>query len=112
MQDDVLRPADIASENRGVTDGMTRYVLDFQEIDLTQIATVGGKGANLGELARIEGVHVPPGFCVTTDAFRRAIAEAPAIDERLDRLARLQPEDRDGINALSTEIRGVIEGTA
>ncbi len=46
------------------------YVLGFQEIDQTQVAVVGGKSANLGELARIEGLRVPAGFCVTTDAFR------------------------------------------
>ena len=53
------------------------YVLDFQEIDQTQVAAVGGKGAHLGELSRIEGVRVPAGFCVTTDAFVRIMAEAP-----------------------------------
>src|ERR1035441_1176633 len=55
---------------------MGSYVLGFQEIDQTQIAIVGGKGAHLGELSRIEGVRVPAGFCVTTDAFRRIMAEA------------------------------------
>ena len=45
------------------------YVLGFQEIDQTQVAVVGGKGAHLGELSRIEGIRVPAGFCVTTDAF-------------------------------------------
>src|SRR5436305_207067 len=49
-----------------------RYVLGFQEIDQTQVAVVGGKGAHLGELSRIEGLRVPAGFCVTTDAFRQA----------------------------------------
>ena len=48
-----------------------RYVLGLDEIDQTQSPLVGGKGANLGELSRIEGVRVPAGFCVTTDAFRR-----------------------------------------
>ena len=43
-----------------------RYVLDLDEIDKTQVALVGGKGANLGELSRIEGIRVPAGFCVTT----------------------------------------------
>ncbi|MDQ3835176.1 MAG: hypothetical protein M3315_16475, partial [Actinomycetota bacterium] len=47
------------------------YVLGFQEIDQTQVAVVGGKGAHLGELSRIEGIRVPAGFCVTTDAFQR-----------------------------------------
>ena len=54
---------------------MTRYVLDFEEIDQTQVALVGGKGAHLGELSRIDGIRVPAGFCVTTDAFRRIMAE-------------------------------------
>ncbi|WP_162096514.1 hypothetical protein [Anaeromyxobacter sp. Fw109-5] len=34
---------------------MGRYVLGFEEIDQTQVAVVGGKGAHLGELSRIEG---------------------------------------------------------
>ncbi|MEA2159086.1 MAG: rifampicin phosphotransferase, partial [Solirubrobacteraceae bacterium] len=88
------------------------YVLDFQEIDQTQVAVVGGKGARLGELSRIEGIRVPPGFCVTTDAFQRMLAEAPLIDDRLDRLDRLKPEDREAIRALSAEIRRALEGMA
>ena len=51
------------------------YVLGFQEIDQTQVAVVGGKGANLGELSRIEGLRVPAGFCVTTDAFRPSMGD-------------------------------------
>ena len=91
---------------------MSCYVLDFQEIDQTQVAVVGGKGANLGELSRIEGLRVPAGFCVTTDAFQRIMAEAPSIDDRLDRLSRLKPDDREAIRALSAEIRQTIEGIA
>ena len=64
------------------------YVLDFQEIDQTQVAVVGGKGALLGELSRIEGIPVPPGLCVTTDAFQRILAEVPSIDARLARHPR------------------------
>src|SRR5438477_7784205 len=91
---------------------MGSYVLGFQEIDQTQVAVVGGKGAHLGELSRIEGIRVPAGFCVTTDAFRRIMAEAPSIDERLDRLSRLNPDDREAIRTLSAEIRRTLEGIA
>src|SRR4051812_33485050 len=87
-------------------------LLGLDEIDASQVALAGGKGAQLGELSRIEGLSVPPGFCVTTDAFRRIIEEAPSIDERLDRLSRLSPDDRDGIRTLSAEIRHVLEGIA
>ena len=89
-----------------------RYVLGFHEIDQTQVAVVGGKGANLGELSRIEGIRVPDGFCVTTDAFRTIVAHAPSIDDRLDRLSRVDPGDRESIRTLSAEIRWILEGTA
>jgi pyruvate,water dikinase len=89
-----------------------RYVVDFQQVDRTQVALVGGKGAHLGELSRIEGVHVPAGFCVTTDAFRRITAEAPQFDDRLERLLRLGPENRESIGTLAADIRGIIEGIA
>jgi pyruvate,water dikinase len=87
-------------------------VLGLQEIDQTRVAVVGSKGAHLGELWRIEGVRVPTGFCVTTDAFRRIMADAPSIDDRLDRLSRLKPDDREAIRALSAEIRRTLEGVA
>src|ERR687889_2502060 len=90
-------------ENAQRRERMGCYVLGSQEIDQTQVAAVGGKGAHLGELSRIEGINVPPGFCVTTDAFRRIMveimAEAPSIDDRLDRLARPKPGGRGGVPA-------------
>ena len=91
---------------------MGSYVLGFEEIDRTQVAIVGGKGAHLGELSRIDGIRVPAGFCVTTDAFRRVMAEAPSIDDRLDRLSRLDPDDREAIRTLSAEVRRALEGIA
>ncbi|SCF12881.1 pyruvate, water dikinase [Micromonospora coriariae] len=87
-----------------------QYVLDLREVDQTQVAIAGGKGAHLGALSRIDGIDVPAGFCVTTDAFRRILAEAPTLDDRLDRLSRLDADDREKIRALSAEIRRAIEG--
>ena len=89
-----------------------RYVLGLEEIDKTQVALVGGKGAHLGELSRIEGIRVPAGFCVTTDAFRRIMTTVPWIDDQLDRLSRLDPDDRQAIRTLSAEIRRTLEGIA
>src|SRR3569833_2223959 len=87
-----------------------RYVLDLNEADETRVAVVGGKGAQLGALLRIDGVRVPAGFCVTTDAFRRVVAEAPSLGDRLDRLSRLRAEDREAIGTLSAEISRTVEG--
>jgi phosphoenolpyruvate synthase/pyruvate phosphate dikinase len=89
-----------------------RYVLGLEEIDKAQVALVGGKGANLGELSRIDGIRVPAGFCVTTDAFRRIMTTAPWIDDQLDELSRLDPDDRQAIRTLSAEIRRIVEGIA
>ena len=91
---------------------MSRYVLGLHEIGRAQVAIAGGKGAHLGELTRIEGIRVPPGFCVTTEAFDRILAEAPSIDDRLDRLSRVEAHDREAIRALSAEIRRAIEGVS
>ncbi len=44
----------------------------FTEIDDADLPLVGGKGLNLGKLTRA-GFLVPPGFCLTTDAYRGAI---------------------------------------
>ncbi|ONI81184.1 phosphoenolpyruvate synthase [Actinosynnema sp. ALI-1.44] len=60
---------------------MTTWVRDFSDIstDISadMLADVGGKAANLGELTRA-GLPVPPGFCVTTDAYREVAAAAGA----------------------------------
>src|SRR6266542_3695826 len=89
---------------------MTSFVLRFNDIDKTKLKVVGGKGANLGELTRIEGIHVPDGFCISTEAFKRIIGETSAINELFDQLSLLRVEDRDKIGELSGEIRRVIEG--
>ncbi|PHM07648.1 phosphoenolpyruvate synthase [Nostoc sp. 'Peltigera malacea cyanobiont' DB3992] len=91
---------------------MSSFVLCFQDIDKTKITVVGGKGANLGELSKIKGIRVPDGFCVSTEAFKRIIAETSSINELLDQLSHLLVEDRHKIGELSGEIRSFIEGIA
>jgi phosphoenolpyruvate synthase/pyruvate phosphate dikinase len=85
------------------------YVLGFDEVDRTNIAEVGGKGANLGELSRLAGIQVPDGFCVTTEAFRRVMTDAPQIDALLERLSGLDEHDREGIRVSSADVRCAIE---
>jgi pyruvate,water dikinase len=85
-----------------------RYVVGLAEIDRTDVALAGGKGAQLRELSRVDGIFVPSGFCVTTRAFRQACAEEPSLDEMLDRLSRLGAEDREETREASAEIREAI----
>ncbi|MBS0028323.1 phosphoenolpyruvate synthase [Chitinophaga sp. 22321] len=88
------------------------FVFRFQDINKTNTDTVGGKGANLGELTRINGIHVPDGFCISTEAFKRVLEASPLVNDLLDQLSLLKVEDRDKIIALSREIRRVIEEMA
>ena len=53
-------------------DGDDALVLDLADVSADRVAAVGGKAANLGELIRA-GFDVPRGFCVTTEAYRRAV---------------------------------------
>ncbi|MFF2175494.1 phosphoenolpyruvate synthase [Lysinibacillus sp. NPDC058147] len=87
---------------------MSSLVLDFQEMDKTQLLLVGGKGSNLGELSKIEGIKVPEGFCVTTAGYQKAIEENETFQVLLDQLLMLKVEDRDRIGEISRKIRQII----
>jgi phosphoenolpyruvate synthase/pyruvate phosphate dikinase len=88
---------------------MNSYVLSFQEIDKTKLMVVGGKGANLGELSRIEGIRVPEGFCVTTEAYKRIIGQVSEFGALLDQLSQLRADERQKIAEISGKIRRGIE---
>ncbi|HHT7126656.1 TPA: phosphoenolpyruvate synthase [Bacillus cereus] len=87
---------------------MSSFVLDFQEIEKTQLFLVGGKGLNLGELSNIQGIQVPEGFCVTTVWYEQAIGKNGAFQTLLNQLAMLKIEERDRIGEISKQIREVI----
>lgn len=83
------------------------FVLWFSEVSKNDIAKVGGKGANLGELARA-GFPVPNGFIVTADAYYYFLQQtklAPAIEKTL---RNINPEDSKKLNAVSKVIKTYI----
>lgn len=87
----------------------SKLVYDLQEIDTSMFALAGGKGANLGELGRITGLHVPDGFCITTEAFAAMMSQARGLDTLLDRLALLKADEQEAIRSLAGDIRCTIE---
>ncbi|MEY9976169.1 phosphoenolpyruvate synthase [Lysinibacillus sp. RC79] len=87
---------------------MNSLVLGFQEMDKTQLLLVGGKGSNLGELSKIEGIQVPEGFCVTTVGYQKAIEQNETFQVLLDQLSTLKVNDRDQIGEISRKIRQII----
>lgn len=89
---------------------MTTYLLDLHKIDETALAMVGGKAANLGGLSRIEGIQVPAGFCLTTQAYREVTGKIEAFQALLDQLETLETDNRKGISDIGAKIRTLIEG--
>ena len=73
-----------------------RWVAPFASIGQGDLALVGGKGANLGEMTRA-GFPVPSGFCVTTDAFKAFLEGAGDTVALFARLAAVNPEDTDAV---------------
>ncbi|MBW3494605.1 phosphoenolpyruvate synthase [Bacillus sp. FDAARGOS_1420] len=87
---------------------MSSFVLDFQEIEKTQLSLVGGKGLNLGELSNIQGIQVPEGFCVTTVGYEKAIEQNEELQTLLQQLTKLKMEERAQIGEISKKIRETI----
>jgi pyruvate, water dikinase len=70
-------------------------------------ASVGGKGASLGELLRA-GVPVPPGFAVTVGAFQEAMAAIDPDGQRRAGIEALDPGDLPAISTTTAALRGAI----
>lgn len=80
-------------------------------MDHAPLRLVGGKGLNLGRLSQMEGIHVPDGFCVTTEGYQEATRHNEAYHALLERLTEMQAEDQDlaQLMDLSRAIRQTIE---
>src|SRR5262245_28148285 len=81
-------------------------VLAFDQIHTGMLALVGGKAGNLGEMIRV-GLPVPPGFCVTTDAYRLATND-DALRRLLQDIATTSPTDTSALSAHAARARAVI----
>ncbi|WP_160725641.1 phosphoenolpyruvate synthase [Bacillus sp. USDA818B3_A] len=87
---------------------MSSLVLGFQEIEKTQLFLVGGKGLNLGELSKIQGIQVPEGFCVTTAGYQESLKHNKTFQTMLDQLTKLKVEDQEEISEISRKLRKLI----
>lgn len=89
----------------GSPDGL---VLGLELINAGMLARVGGKAANLGETTGA-GLPVPPGFCLTTDAYRRAVGPAGLEDVHRG-LAATRSGDLQALADLAARARVLILG--
>jgi pyruvate,water dikinase len=88
-----------------------RYVVPFDDLRMTDVESVGGKNASLGEMiSQLEasGVRVPGGFATTAHAFREFLRHNH-LTERIDaRLHELNTEDVKALAECGAEIRSWI----
>ena len=95
------------------------YVASFEDLRMTDVESVGGKNASLGEMISQlagAGVRVPTGFATTADAFRDFLDHSadggPSLGQRIaTRLENLDVDDVRALAAAGFEIRGWIVET-
>ena len=85
------------------------YVLPFSAIQAGDLPYVGGKGANLGEMSAA-GFPVPPGFCVTTSAFRAFMAACEGSEALYVALEGLKSNDVEGVREVGQQVRTRLSG--
>ena len=87
----------------------TALVVPFEHLRMTDVESVGGKNASLGEMISqlaASGVRVPGGFATTALGFRRFLQDSGLSDRISARLASLDTEDVRALAQAGEEIRG------
>lgn len=87
------------------------YLLSFEDCAHDYIALVGGKSTGLGSMIRA-GIPVPPGFAVTTHAYKVMLDESDASPKIAELLSRANPDSVDGLEEISRSIAALIEGAS
>jgi len=85
-------------------------ILWFRQIRKKDIPAVGGKGANLGEMAN-SNFPVPPGFVVTAQAYFRYLRETGIEKEVVEKADSIDVENSEQLIKVSKEIRELIKKT-
>ncbi|MHB9106020.1 MAG: phosphoenolpyruvate synthase [Armatimonadota bacterium] len=79
----------------------------FRDLDKGSVNVAGGKGANLGELAKA-GLPVPPGFVITAEAFRQFLRAGKADEEIRRRVETLDVNDPARLEEEAKELQQCI----
>ena len=96
------------SLRKGAT-SINRYVFYFTEIDRSSLASVGGKGANLGELCHVPGIAVPAGFCVATRAYMDFVNTSKEFAALLKSLELINVESLEELKVAGERVRTHLE---
>jgi len=89
-----------------------QYVRPLESLRMTDVATVGGKNASLGELISqlaASGVRVPGGFATTAQAFDDFLAHNKLTERIREALAKINVDDVTALAKAGKEIRDWVE---
>ena len=86
---------------------MSAAVVWFEAVGPSDVASVGGKGANLGELTRA-GLPVPDGFVVTAEAYLDALDRAGIRERVCRRSAELDSSDDAALAVAASELQTLV----
>jgi len=87
-----------------------KFIKWFEELSKEDVPLVGGKGANLGEMTRA-GIPVPPGFCVTAEAYKYFVENVKVEDGRtlqewiMDVISKTNVDDSKQLQENTAKIR-------
>jgi pyruvate,water dikinase len=86
-------------------------VVSFEQLRMTDVESVGGKNASLGEMISQlpDGVRVPTGFATTAHAFRAFLAHDGLVERINQKLNALDVEDVRALALVGAEIRRMVE---
>lgn len=87
---------------------MTKDVVWFKELSNKDIEIAGGKGASLCEMYNV-GFPIPPGFIVTTGAYKKFLTQTGLDQQIFKLLENLNVEDNKALQETSKKIQGLIE---
>src|SRR5579875_2111428 len=82
----------------------------FEQLGIEDVDSVGGKGANLGELTSA-GLPVPPGFVVTAQAYLAAVESAGIRDKLVAIQSDCDADDEAALTVSSDLARGLLRST-
>src|SRR5687767_5562446 len=86
----------------------TALVVPFEQLRMTDVESVGGKNASLGEMISqlaASGVRVPGGFATTAHAFRQFLEHGGLAEKIKSRLQRLDTDDVKALAEAGAQIR-------
>lgn len=91
---------------------MAQYIRWFNELTMSDVESVGGKNASLGEMyqeLKSEGIEIPNGFAITAQAYEEILTQNGAYEALQQKLDDLDPNDVVQLQKVGQQCREIID---